>query len=170
ELIQHCCGKFPSKSLLNDELVSLKLAAYLHSQKFQINPIMVKNYVKQQIISQLGIESVFTLMVTNDQMWLPIAKSSFRKLVNMNSLCSNVTYDESTFHINDGPHAMWGPEKEQPLRKKGMGLGIHVSDFLTKMIGPLRDDLEEAHAIIVLGSRYDGYWDAKKLIFKLDEQ
>ncbi|CAG8853412.1 7887_t:CDS:2, partial [Gigaspora margarita] len=29
---------------------------------------------------------------------------------------------------------------EQPLKKIGMGLGIHISDFLTEMIRPLRDD------------------------------
>ncbi|CAG8761531.1 14047_t:CDS:2 [Gigaspora margarita] len=58
ELIQHFHGKFPSKSLLNNELVSLKLAAYLRSQNFKINPIMVKNYIEQQIIPQLGIELV----------------------------------------------------------------------------------------------------------------
>ncbi|CAG8711876.1 2155_t:CDS:2, partial [Cetraspora pellucida] len=93
------------------------------------------------------IQKVFTLMVTNDQMWLPIAKSSFRKLVNMNSLCPN--------------------EKKQPLRKKGIGLDIHVSDFLMKMIRPLRDDLEEAHAMMILGSHHDGYCDAKKLIIQV---
>ncbi|CAG8823881.1 20874_t:CDS:2, partial [Gigaspora margarita] len=77
-----------------------------------------------------------------------------------------VTYDEFTFHINDGPHAMWGPEKEQPLRKKRIGLSIHVSDFLIEMIRPLRNDLEEAHAMIVLGLRHDRFWDAKKLIIQ----
>ncbi|CAG8824789.1 25295_t:CDS:2, partial [Gigaspora rosea] len=88
---------FPSKSLLNDELVSLKLAAYLRSQKFQINPIMVKNYVEQQIIPQLGIESVQQISLRTARRW---------------------------------------------------------------------DDLEEARAMMVLGSRHDGYWDAKKLIIQ----
>ena len=59
---------------------------------------------------------------------------------------------------------MWGPEGEQPLRKKRMGLGIHVSDFLMETIGPLKDNLEEARVMMVLGSRYDRFWDAKKLV------
>ncbi|CAG8636661.1 1414_t:CDS:2, partial [Diversispora eburnea] len=57
ELIQSFCEKFPSKSLLNDELVSLRLATYLRSQKFKISPVMVKNYAEQQIFPQLNTES-----------------------------------------------------------------------------------------------------------------
>ncbi|CAG8842156.1 3040_t:CDS:2, partial [Gigaspora margarita] len=87
KLIQYFRGKFSSKSLLNDELVLLKLATYLYFQKFKVNPTIVKNYIEQQIIPQLG---------------------------------------------------------KQLLRKKEMGLGIYISDFLTEMIGPLRDDFKEA--------------------------
>ncbi|CAG8852946.1 1836_t:CDS:2, partial [Gigaspora margarita] len=36
-------------------------------------------------------------------------------------------------------------------------------------IGLLRDNLEEAREMIVLGSRYDGYWDAKKLIIQVKQ-
>ncbi|CAG8776622.1 22679_t:CDS:2, partial [Gigaspora rosea] len=60
-----------------------------------------------------------------------------------------VTYDESIFFINDGMHTIWGLEGEQPLRKKGLGLGVHVSNFLTETIGPLRNNLEEMYLIIV---------------------
>ncbi|CAG8753190.1 2656_t:CDS:2, partial [Cetraspora pellucida] len=41
ELIQpDLRGRLPSKSLLHDKLVSLQLASYLHSQKFNVDPIM----------------------------------------------------------------------------------------------------------------------------------
>jgi len=30
-----------------------------------------------------------------------------------------ITHDESLFHANDGRKSGWGPEQEQPLRKKG---------------------------------------------------
>ncbi|CAG8648645.1 16006_t:CDS:2, partial [Cetraspora pellucida] len=176
ELIQHCHGKFSSKSLLNDELVSLKLAAYLRSQKFQINPIMVKNYVEQQIIPQLDVvayRQVFLQKVSEYEQLMSKWYDEDCKIRTYPLLADGekehiwVTHDKSTFHVNDGPRAMWGSEKEQPLRKKEIGLGIHVSDFLTEMIGPLRDDLEEARAMIVLGSHHDGYWDAKKLIIQV---
>ena len=39
-----------------------------------------------------------------------------------------VTHDESTFAAHD---ELWIPDSEQPLRKKGAGRSIHVSEFLT---------------------------------------
>ncbi|CAG8801826.1 25850_t:CDS:2, partial [Gigaspora margarita] len=50
--------KFSSKSLLHDELVSLKVASYLRFQKFKVDLIMIKSYFEQQILPQLNIESV----------------------------------------------------------------------------------------------------------------
>ena len=42
-----------------------------------------------------------------------------------------VTHDESTFHVNDGRRQMWLQDEENPLRPKGNGRGIMVSEFLT---------------------------------------
>ena len=42
-----------------------------------------------------------------------------------------VTRDESTFNANDGKRQMWMKEDKQPLRSKGRGKGLMVSDFLT---------------------------------------
>ncbi|CAG8680289.1 23464_t:CDS:2, partial [Cetraspora pellucida] len=59
-----------------------------------------------------------------------------------------VTHNETTFHTYDGPHAVWGPEGKNPLRKKGLG----------------PDDLKETHEMMVLGSHYDRFWDIPKLL------
>ena len=63
-----------------------------------------------------------------------------------------VTHDESTFHAYDGPRAVWGPAGEQPLRKKGLGPGVHISKFLTETIGLLKDDQEKVCVMMVLGA------------------
>ena len=42
-----------------------------------------------------------------------------------------VTHDESTFNANDGKQQMWMKKDKQPLRPKGRGKGLMVSDFLT---------------------------------------
>ena len=42
-----------------------------------------------------------------------------------------VTRDESTFNANDGKRQMWMKEDKQPLKPKGRGKGLMVSDFLT---------------------------------------
>jgi len=75
-----------------------------------------------------------------------------------------VTHDETTFQSNDGQKSGWRPKNEQPLRKKGQGRSIHVSDFLTETIGRLKlngSDVDEtipheAHVIINPGKNFDG--------------
>ena len=54
-----------------------------------------------------------------------------------------VTHDESTFYANDGRHQMWIEGEKQPLRPKGKGRGIMVSDFLTP-IGRLARSMDSS--------------------------
>lgn len=54
-----------------------------------------------------------------------------------------VTHDETTFHSNDGRQSGWVPHEEQPLRKKGRGRAIYVSDFLCETIGWLQLNEEQ---------------------------
>jgi hypothetical protein len=58
-----------------------------------------------------------------------------------------VTHDESTFYSNDGRRHGWAPRGEQPLRKKGRGRGLMVSDFLLETVGRLLLP-EEMHAAL----------------------
>jgi hypothetical protein len=86
-----------------------------------------------------------------------------------------VTHDETTFQANDGLEAGWMPNGEHPLRKKGHGRSLHVSDFLTDTIGRLKLNSEqiagvgenfphEARVMMNPGKNYDGYWNVDKLI------
>ncbi|OAD81098.1 hypothetical protein PHYBLDRAFT_138644 [Phycomyces blakesleeanus NRRL 1555(-)] len=40
-----------------------------------------------------------------------------------------VTHNESTFYSNDGKEAMWLVEGENPIRKKGPGMSLMISEF-----------------------------------------
>ena len=40
-------------------------------------------------------------------------------------------HDECTFNSNDGRKRLWIHKDHAPIRKKGRGQGLHVSDFLT---------------------------------------
>jgi hypothetical protein len=86
-----------------------------------------------------------------------------------------VTHDESLFHANDGRTSGWGPEDEQPIRKKGQGRAIHVSEFLCETIGRLKlsDEQQEAvdenfpteaRTIIHPGKNFDGFWNVEQLL------
>ena len=69
-----------------------------------------------------------------------------------------VTHDETTFQSNDGQKSGWRPKNEQPLRKKGQGRTIHVSDFLTDTIGRLKINEEEIDDTIPSEVRVINRW------------
>ncbi|RIA94839.1 hypothetical protein C1645_758920 [Glomus cerebriforme] len=55
-----------------------------------------------------------------------------------------VTHDESVFYANDGKKTFWRPIGYQSLHKKGAGLSLHISDFLTEVDDQLKFEQEEA--------------------------
>src|SRR3954470_8707693 len=83
-----------------------------------------------------------------------------------------VTHDETTFQSNDEQKSGWRPKNEQPLRKKGQGRSIHVSDFLTKTIRRLKlsesdiDNIIPHEACVIINPRknFDGWWNIDQLI------
>ncbi len=91
-----------------------------------------------------------------------------------------VTHDESIFHAFDGQGKQWFPAGEQPLRKKGAGLVLHVSDFLTdvcKRLTLMDDDAatndecaKEAYEIMKPGKNYDDWWTTEDLAKQVVEK
>src|SRR4051812_23057926 len=87
-----------------------------------------------------------------------------------------VTHDETTFHSNDGRKSGWAPHREQPLRKKGRGRAIYISDFLCETIGRLQLNEEQKHlesmsniphearVIMNPGTNNDGWWNIELLV------
>lgn len=76
-----------------------------------------------------------------------------------------VTQDECTFHSNDGAHYLWVHEEHKPLRKKGRGKGLHVSDFLTP-IGRLGD----GGACVIMPCGGDTWWTGDRLLEQVVEK
>lgn len=54
-----------------------------------------------------------------------------------------VTHDECIFYSNDGKKRIWVSDGEKPLRKKGNGRSIMVSEFLLEACGRLQLSEEE---------------------------
>ena len=84
-----------------------------------------------------------------------------------------VTHDESTFNVNDGRRQMWLQDEENPLRPKGNGKGIMVSEFLTprgrlKIPESVSDDQLEAlrlrrFATEIFEYGAEKYWNSEML-------
>jgi hypothetical protein len=79
-------------------------------------------------------------------------------------------HDECCFHANDDARSLWLREGEQPLRKKGRGRLVHVSDFINEEDGRLvlldeNDQIvRDARKIIYPGANGDPWWDTKQLM------
>ena len=85
-----------------------------------------------------------------------------------------VTHDECLFYANDDRPTIWAPLGEPPLRKKGQGKSIMVSDFLLETIGCLKLTDEQAKIYLEIsqkaqkflqpGKNEEGWWTSKHLI------
>jgi hypothetical protein len=89
-----------------------------------------------------------------------------------------VVHDECIFYSNDGKRGTWAKSGELPLRKKGNGKSIMVSEFLTEACGRLKltvehienypDVPEEARVCLKPGANEEGYWTAAHLIEQVE--
>ena len=89
-----------------------------------------------------------------------------------------IYHDESTFHSNDAQGWLWAEEGKQPIRPKGQGRGLMVSDFIDEHSGYLAlsdQEYEDARAnhsglwksarfLLKYGSSSEGYWNNEKFL------
>ena len=85
-----------------------------------------------------------------------------------------VTHDECVFYSNDGKRGVWAKSGELPLRKKGNGRSIMVSEFLSEECGRLKLNAqqhqenpsvpEEARTYLQPGKDREGFWTSEHLI------
>lgn len=68
-----------------------------------------------------------------------------------------LAHDEMTAQSNDGEKMSWILDGEQPLKKKGVGRGLHQSDVICSTKGWL----PEASQTLEYGKNYDGYWNGE---------
>lgn len=90
-----------------------------------------------------------------------------------------VTHDECCFSSHDGKRTMWMNHDGQPLRPKGDGRSIMVSEFLCECHGPMKLSEEEqlAHPEVppetvrlIKPGKADGYWTNKDLVEQLESR
>ena len=92
-----------------------------------------------------------------------------------------VPQDECINHMNDGQHHQWLQGKQQPIKMKGNGRGVHICGWISKQTGHLRLSEEQiatqakllpdqqlkvtdSWVIIYLGKGHDDWWDLKQLM------
>ena len=92
-------------------------------------------------------------------------------------------HDESVFHSNDDQSWVWGEKGKQPIKPKGLGRGIMVSDFVDEYNGLLALTDEEfwrgklqypnlkqaARVLLKYGAESEGYWNSDKFIAQVKD-
>jgi transposase len=68
--------------------------------------------------------------------------------------------DEMTTQANDGNKKSWVLDGETPLKKKGVGRGIHCSNVICACHGYIA----EAGQYLEYGKNYDGYWNGELFV------
>ena len=91
-----------------------------------------------------------------------------------------VTHDECVFYSNDGKRGIWVPDDKMPLRKKGNGRSIMVSEFISEACGRLRLSEEEttlhpnvpveARCYLMPGRNQEGYWTVEHLLEQIEHK
>jgi hypothetical protein len=71
-----------------------------------------------------------------------------------------MAHDEMTAQANDEATMSWVWQGEQPLKKKGVGRGLHQSDVICSTKGWL----SEVSQTLEYGKNYDGYWNGELFV------
>ena len=71
-----------------------------------------------------------------------------------------VAHDEMTAQAHDGVKRSWVLDGEQPLKKKGVGRGLHQSDFICCPAGWIK----EASVTLEYGKNHEGFWNGELFV------
>lgn len=66
-------------------------------------------------------------------------------------------HDEMTCQCHDDKGKSWGPVDEQPLKKKGVGRGIHRSEVICSTVGWMK----KAGESLEYGKNHEGWWNGE---------
>lgn len=81
-----------------------------------------------------------------------------------------VSHDESVFSSHDGRRLVWMEDGKPPIRPKGDGQSLMVSEFLCPCHGRMKtSDGRVASKTIKIGANYDGYWTLNTMAQHLRE-
>ncbi|KAJ3765771.1 hypothetical protein FB446DRAFT_767596 [Lentinula raphanica] len=162
-------------SVLSDPTAREAIRIYLRSNKWSINPQKLEQLMKGELATEEALEyrreiehldMPKGLKAFIEEKLLPhlhvkpaktfgLSLSSMRRLM----LCEG-------FSFTSHKKGFWVLNGEQPLRKKGVGRGLHQSDFICSTVGWL----EAASVTLEYGKNHDGMWTGELFAKQLQEK
>ncbi|KIJ39628.1 hypothetical protein M422DRAFT_174797 [Sphaerobolus stellatus SS14] len=153
-------------SLLDDPEICTELRSYLRSNKWSMNPQKLMQFSKNQLIPTEADK--YLHHIVNKEMPEGLKKYMELELfprIQM-KVAKGVAISTARPQSNDSQQMSWVWKGEQPLKKKGIGRGLHQSDFICSTVGWLK----EASQTLEYGKNYDGYWNGELFVKQLKER
>ncbi|KAF8236655.1 hypothetical protein L208DRAFT_1525019 [Tricholoma matsutake] len=164
-------------SLLDDPEVVTELQSYLQTNKWSMDPQKLLDFTKNKLLPDEAKKYLHCIvekeMPAGLKKYLEIElfphvqmKEVDMQLAPGECKLVVVAHDEMTAQANDGKTMSWVWQGEQPLKKKGVGCGLHQSDVICSTFGWLKD----ASQTLEYGKNYDGYWNGELFVKQLTER
>ncbi|KAJ6583707.1 hypothetical protein B0H10DRAFT_1654173, partial [Mycena sp. CBHHK59/15] len=154
-------------SLLNDPEIKEELAAYLRSNKWSMDPEKLVKYSKSTMVTE-EMKRFVQNAVENE---MPRGLKKYLDVELFPRIGYKVARGVSLATARRWLHEqgfdkVWVHEGEMPIRKKGVGRGIHRSDIICSTHG----HIEDAGEGMEYGKNYDGYWDGERFVIQLEKK
>ncbi|KAG2103655.1 hypothetical protein BD769DRAFT_1367310, partial [Suillus cothurnatus] len=152
-------------SLLSDPTIAAELRAYIHSNKWAMNPEKLAQFSQNTLIPSAANE--YLHQITHKEMLLRLKQ--YMELELFPRIHVKVGRGVS---LNTAPQAnesngkSWVFGDEHHLRKKGVGRGIHKSNVICSTTGWLK----EASQTLEYGKNYEGYWTGELFVKQLTKK
>ncbi|KAK0466625.1 hypothetical protein IW261DRAFT_1346539, partial [Armillaria novae-zelandiae] len=147
-------------SLLEDPTVRAELRSYLRSNKWAINPKKLQDFTEKKMIPDEAKKYLENMV--NEEM--PRGLKQYMEVELFPRI--HMKSHKGISLPNDGQMKSWVLDGEQPLKKKGVGRGIHQSDVICSTYSWI----EEASQSMEYGKNYEGYWDGELFVKQLSEK
>ncbi|KIL57051.1 hypothetical protein M378DRAFT_33779, partial [Amanita muscaria Koide BX008] len=145
-------------SLLDDPAIRAELRSYVRSNKWCMDPKRLAEFSKDNMVTPTAEKYLRNIIQSEMPRGLKIYMDvELFPRVHLKVGRGVSLRTTRRWLSNDGKGKSWVLEGEHPLKKKGVGRGIHQSDVICSTVGWLR----EASQTLEYGKNYDGYWNGE---------
>ncbi|KAF9042041.1 hypothetical protein BJ165DRAFT_1323056, partial [Panaeolus papilionaceus] len=159
-----------SYTLLDNPAIRAELQLFLRSNKWAVDPGKIAEFSKSTMIPAAADK--YLKNVIQEEMLCGLKKYMELELFPriQQQVVKGISLETAQQFLhkeaNDGKKKSWVMNGEQPLRKKGVGRGIHWSDVLSGVVG----HMPGAGQSLEYGKNYEGYWTGELFIKQLKEK
>ncbi|TBU21360.1 hypothetical protein BD311DRAFT_832187 [Dichomitus squalens] len=161
-------GRHPKiMSVLTHPTVRAAVRTYLRSEKWSQNPVRLKQMMNNELSTEEARE--YRHILESEEMPNGLKDFVMTEILPQYHLkpgrlglytCSMVA------QAHDGQRWSWLLNGESPLNKKGVGRGLHQSDFICSTVGWLY----EASITLEYGKNHEGFWNGELFCQQLTEK